>query len=174
MCVESCKIRLALVVQPNWRLFCVAGHSPGFSCTGRQKLWSFIKTERDWGSEELTGHTRTKIVIVKPRRWQVALNLRCKKTSGFLHRSSWVFYLMYLSIVFEGLDMALSIILLITDWLHHCLLSTNKLVCGGCSGAIWLPSHHPGWCCTLVVVWGDTPSQCKALWVSRKALYKFN
>ncbi len=24
------------------------------------------------------------------------------------------------------------------------LLSTNKLVCGGHSGAIWLPSHHPG------------------------------
>ncbi len=32
-----------------------------------------------------------------------------------------------------------------------CLLSTNKLVCGGRSGAIWLPSHHPGGCCTLVV-----------------------
>ncbi len=33
-----------------------------------------------------------------------------------------------------------------------CLLSISKLVCGGCSGAIWLPSHHPGGCCTLVVV----------------------
>ncbi len=32
-----------------------------------------------------------------------------------------------------------------------CLLSTSKLVCGGRSGAIWLPSHHPGGCCTLVV-----------------------
>ncbi len=32
-----------------------------------------------------------------------------------------------------------------------CLLSTNKLVCGGRSGAIWLPSYHPGGCCTLVV-----------------------
>ncbi len=30
-------------------------------------------------------------------------------------------------------------------------LSTNKLVCGGRSGAIWLPSHHPGGCYTLVV-----------------------
>ncbi len=25
-------------------------------------------------------------------------------------------------------------------------------MCGGCSGALWLPSHHPGGCCTLVVV----------------------
>ncbi len=33
-----------------------------------------------------------------------------------------------------------------------CLLSTNKLVCGGCSGTLWLPSHHSGGCCTLVVV----------------------
>jgi len=33
-----------------------------------------------------------------------------------------------------------------------CLLSTIKLVCGGRSGTIWLPSHHPGGgCCTLVV-----------------------
>ncbi len=32
------------------------------------------------------------------------------------------------------------------------LLSTSKLVCEACSGAIWLPSHHPGGCCTLVVV----------------------
>ncbi len=32
-----------------------------------------------------------------------------------------------------------------------CLLSTNKLVCGGRSGALWLPSHHPGGCCTLVM-----------------------
>ncbi len=29
-----------------------------------------------------------------------------------------------------------------------CLLSTNKLVCGERSGALWLPSHHPGGCCT--------------------------
>ncbi len=28
----------------------------------------------------------------------------------------------------------------------------GKLVCGGRSGAIWLPSHHLGGCCTLVVV----------------------
>ncbi len=32
------------------------------------------------------------------------------------------------------------------------VLYTNKLVCGGRSGAIWLPSHHPDGCCTLVVV----------------------
>ncbi len=39
-------------------------------------------------------------------------------------------------------------------WLasSFCLLSTSKLVCGGRSGAIRLPSHHPGWCYTLVVV----------------------
>ncbi len=38
-------------------------------------------------------------------------------------------------------------------WLasSFCLLSTNKLVCGWRSGAIWLPLHHPGGCCTLVV-----------------------
>jgi len=46
----------------------------------------------------------------------------------------------------------LLIIPIYTNWLHHCLLSTSKLVCGGRSGAIWLPSHHPGGCCTLVVV----------------------
>ncbi len=34
--------------------------------------------------------------------------------------------------------------------LSLCLLSISKLVCGGLSGAIWLPSHHPGGCCTLV------------------------
>ncbi len=55
-----------------------------------------------------------------------------------------------------------------------CLLSTNKLVCGGCSGALWLPSHHPGGCCTLVVDEEIAPLLCKALWVSRKALYKCN
>ncbi len=32
-----------------------------------------------------------------------------------------------------------------------CLLSTSKLMCGGCSDTLWLPSHHPGRCCTLVV-----------------------
>ncbi len=31
------------------------------------------------------------------------------------------------------------------------LLSTSKLVCGECSGALWLLSHHLGGCCTLVV-----------------------
>ncbi len=55
-----------------------------------------------------------------------------------------------------------------------CLLSTNKLVCGGRSGALWLPSHHPGGCCTLVVNEEIAPLLCKALWVSRKALYKCN
>ncbi len=55
-----------------------------------------------------------------------------------------------------------------------CLLSTNKLVCGGCSGALWLPSHHPGGCCSLVVDEEIAPLLCKALWVSRKALYKCN
>ncbi len=53
-----------------------------------------------------------------------------------------------------------------------CLLSTNKLVCGGRSGALWLPSHHPGGCCTLVVDEEIAPLLCKALWVSRKAVYK--
>ncbi len=39
-------------------------------------------------------------------------------------------------------------------WLSSslCLLSTSKLVCGGRSGALWLLLHHPGGCCTLVVV----------------------
>ncbi len=55
-----------------------------------------------------------------------------------------------------------------------CLLSTSKLVCGGRSGAIWLPAHHPGGCCTLVVDEEIAPLRCKALWVSRKALYKCN
>ncbi len=39
-----------------------------------------------------------------------------------------------------------------------CLLSTNKLVCGERSGALWLPSHHPGGCCTLVVDEETPPS----------------
>ncbi len=39
-----------------------------------------------------------------------------------------------------------------TCWLVSSLrlLSTNKLVCGGSSGTLWLLSHHPGGCCTLV------------------------
>ncbi len=48
----------------------------------------------------------------------------------------------------------------------------------GCSGAQWLPSHHPGRCCTLVVIEEDPPPPppllCKALWVPRKSLYKCN
>ncbi len=61
-----------------------------------------------------------------------------------------------------------------TDWLHHSLLSTSKLVCGGRSDAIWLPSHHPGACCTLLWTRRFPPLLCKALWVPRKALYKCN
>ncbi len=49
-----------------------------------------------------------------------------------------------------------------------CLLSTSKLVCGGRSGAIWLPSHHPGGCCTLVVVEEIPPLYVKPPWVPRK------
>ncbi len=56
--------------------------------------------------------------------------------------------------------------------LHHCLLSTSKLVCGGHSGAIWLSSHHPGGCCTLVV--DEKISYYVKLWVPWKALYKCN
>ncbi len=55
-----------------------------------------------------------------------------------------------------------------------CLLSTNLLVCGGRSGAIWLPLHHQGGCCTLVVFEEIPPLLCKALWVPIKALYKCN
>ncbi len=58
--------------------------------------------------------------------------------------------------------------------LSLCLLSTNKLVCGERSGAIWLPSHRPGGCFTLVVDEEIPPLLCKALWVPRKALYKCN
>ncbi len=39
----------------------------------------------------------------------------------------------------------------------------NKLVCGGRSGALWLPSHHPGGCCTLVVDEEIATLLCKAL-----------
>ncbi len=55
-----------------------------------------------------------------------------------------------------------------------CLLSTNKRVYGGRSGALWLPLHHPGGCCTLVVDEEIAPLLCSELWVSRKALYKCN
>ncbi|XP_069037554.1 uncharacterized protein [Lepisosteus oculatus] len=51
----------------------------------------------------------------------------------------------------------------------------KELMCGECSGALWLPSHHPGgaahwwW-------WRRVPIACKSALsgVSRKALYKFN
>ncbi len=65
------------------------------------------------------------------------------------------------------------------DFLNHhqasslLLLSTNKLVCVGRSGTLWLLSHHPSGCCTLVV-FEEIPLPCKALWVPRKALYKCN
>ncbi len=55
-----------------------------------------------------------------------------------------------------------------------CLLSTSRLVCGGHSGALWLPSHHPGGCCTLVVDEETPPSQCRAIWVLRKKAEKRN
>ncbi len=42
-----------------------------------------------------------------------------------------------------------------------CLLSTSKLVCGERFGALWLPSHHPGGCCTLVVDEEIPPYQVK-------------
>ncbi len=44
-----------------------------------------------------------------------------------------------------------------------CLLSTNKLVCDGRSGAIWLPWHPLGGCCTLVVVEEIPPFYVKRL-----------
>ncbi len=47
-------------------------------------------------------------------------------------------------------------------------------MCGRRSGAIWLLSHHPGGCWTLVIVEIEIPLPCKALWVPRKALYKCN
>ncbi len=34
-------------------------------------------------------------------------------------------------------------------------------MCGGRSGAIWLPSHHPRGCCTLVVVEEISPFYVK-------------
>ncbi len=43
-----------------------------------------------------------------------------------------------------------------------CLLSTSKMVCGVCSGSLWLPSHHPGGCCILVVDEEITPLLCKS------------
>ncbi len=34
-------------------------------------------------------------------------------------------------------------------------------MCGGRSGALWLPSHHPGECCTLVVAEEIPPHNVK-------------
>ncbi len=61
-----------------------------------------------------------------------------------------------------------------TDYRHTLigfitLSPLHKLVCGERSGALWLPSHHPGGCCTLVVDEETPPSQCRALWVLRQA-----
>ncbi len=65
-------------------------------------------------------------------------------------------------------------------WWEHTLtvfITLSPPVAGGWgrSGAIWLPSHHPGGCCRLVVV-EETPPPllCKALWVPRKVIYKCN
>ncbi len=33
-------------------------------------------------------------------------------------------------------------------------------MCGGCSGALWLPLHHPDGCCTLVVDEEISPLLC--------------
>ncbi len=42
-----------------------------------------------------------------------------------------------------------------TDWLDHSVPSpSEKLVCGGRFGALWLPSHHTGRFCRLVVLLG--------------------
>ncbi len=45
----------------------------------------------------------------------------------------------------------LLIIPISADWLHHSVSSPPISWCGGRSGALWLPSHHPGGCCTLEV-----------------------
>ncbi len=36
-----------------------------------------------------------------------------------------------------------------------------KMVCGERTGTIWLPSHKPGGCCTLVVVENIPPHNVK-------------
>ncbi len=53
------------------------------------------------------------------------------------------------------------------DWLYLSLLSTCSWCVGERTGAVvlWLPSHHPSGCCTLVVVERDPPHDCKALGV---------
>lgn len=57
--------------------------------------WGIDWTYKDWN-------------LVEPRRWQVALHLRCKKTSSFLHRSFFTFRKNM-----EGLETVLSVIILI-------------------------------------------------------------
>ncbi len=41
-------------------------------------------------------------------------------------------------------------------------------MCGGHSGTIWLPSYHPGGCCTLVVVEEIPPFHVKGFEYSEK------
>ncbi len=50
-----------------------------------------------------------------------------------------------------------------------CLLSTNKLVR---SGALWLPSHHSGECCTLVMVEEILPFNVKCFEYPEKCYIK--
>ncbi len=51
---------------------------------------------------------------------------------------------------------------------------TSKLVCGGCSGTIWLPSHHSGGCCMPMMVEEIPPFHVNHFEFPKKALYKCN
>lgn len=75
-----------LTINYNWRLVCVVGHSPGFSCTGRQKLWSFIKTERDRESKDIQGLKYCRCQT-KEMTSSLTFEMYSKRTWGFLHRS---------------------------------------------------------------------------------------
>ncbi len=79
-------------------------------------------------------------------------------------RSEHFFLLSYLPVNICYIPTCLLIIPI--HWLASslCLLSTSKLVCGGLFGTIWLPSHHPGGCCTLVV---DEETECPPFYVKR-------
>uniref|UniRef100_A0A672R4Q0 CTP synthase n=1 Tax=Sinocyclocheilus grahami TaxID=75366 RepID=A0A672R4Q0_SINGR len=50
----------------------------------------------------------------------------------------------------------------------------NTLVCGGRSDAIWLPSHHPGGCCTLLVVEEIPPDNVKRYIYVMSYYYKYH